>query len=94
MKRTITITFDDASGAGWDVQEDGKYCDGLCWDEMLGQVAVLTVPTARVGSGYAMRTTEEWAALRADREGRMRLEKPVQADPPLQLTVSSEDTSL
>ena len=61
MKRTITITYDDGElGCGWDVHEDGKCCNGLGWDEMLGQVAMLTIPALRVGSGYAMRTPEEW----------------------------------
>lgn len=62
MKRTITITYDDEGGCGWDVHENGKCCGGLGWDEMLGQVALLTVPPARVGNGYAMRTPEEWSA--------------------------------
>jgi hypothetical protein len=48
MNRTITITFTDESG--WDVHKDGKCCNGLGWDEMLGQVAVLTMPPARLGT--------------------------------------------
>ena len=80
MKRTITITFDDEGpGAGWDVQEDGKACNGLCWGEMVEQVITLTIPQSRVGNGYAMHTPEEWAAKYAARR------QPVQADPPLQL---------
>ena len=61
MKRTITITYDDSEhGCGWDVHEDGKCCNGLGWDEMLGQVAMLTIPALRVGRGFDMRTPEEW----------------------------------
>lgn len=59
--RTITITIEDG-GCGFDVHENGKCCDGLSWDEMLGQVAMLTIPPSRVGNGFAMRTPEEWAA--------------------------------
>lgn len=65
--RTITITIDDSMGCAFDVHENGKCCDGLSWEEMLGQVAMLTVPPNLIGKGFAMRTPEEWASLRADR---------------------------
>lgn len=42
------------------VISDGRRCDGLCWDEMLGQVARLTHPKLASEGGYAMRTPEEW----------------------------------
>lgn len=74
--RRITIIVSDS---GYDVEEDGKICDGLCWDEMLGQVAMLTIPPARVGKGYAMHTPQEWIAQR----NRMFPPKPEQAVPPL-----------
>jgi hypothetical protein len=57
--RKITITIDD--DIGFDIEENGKICNGLSWDEMLGQIAMLTVPPARVGFGFAMRTPKEWA---------------------------------
>lgn len=74
--RRITIIIDDH---GFDVEEDGKICDGLGWDEMLGQVAMLTIPPSRVGKGFAMHTPAEWIALRE----RTSPPKPEQADPPL-----------
>lgn len=61
--RIITIAI-DPTACGFDVHENGKCCDGLSWDEMLGQVAMLTIPANIVGKGYAMRTPEEWAAIR------------------------------
>ena len=71
MKRTITITYDDGEhGCGWDVHEDGKCCNGLSWDEMLGQVAMLTIPASRVGRGFDMRTPEEWVEYFAASQAR------------------------
>lgn len=64
--RVITITI-KGSPCGYDVHENGKKCDGLSWDEMLGQVAMLTMPVNLVGKGFAMRTTEEWAAIHEER---------------------------
>lgn len=64
IARRITIVLNGPRGA-FDVEEDGKCCNGLGWDEMLGQVAVLTLsPERRVGpgSGYRMQTPAEWAA--------------------------------
>ena len=61
MKRTITITYDDSeNGHIWDVHENGKCCNGLGWDEMLGQVIMLTISPERVGQGFAMKTSKEW----------------------------------
>ncbi|MFZ2306793.1 MAG: hypothetical protein WAW73_20155 [Rhodoferax sp.] len=79
--RTITITFDPTPGCGWDVQEDGKCCNGLCWGEMLEQVVALTIPKNRVGTGYEMRTPAEWK----EREELMAARRPQQAVPPLLL---------
>ena len=42
---------------GWNVQMDGKYAKELCWDEMLGVVAKLTLGLA---PQYPMRTEKEW----------------------------------
>lgn len=79
--RTITITFDPTPGCGWDVEENGRVCNGLCWGEMLEQVATLTMPAERLGHGYEMRTPAEWA----EREARALAGKPAQAVPPLLL---------
>jgi len=64
--RTITITIED-SACGFDVHENGKCCNGLSWDEMLGQVAMLTMPAFRLGNGFKMQTPEEWEAERKAR---------------------------
>lgn len=78
MKRTVTITYDDAQGCGWDVHEDGKCCNGLSWDEMLGQVAMLTIPALRVGRGFDMRTPEEWAEHFAASQARAKARRDAQ----------------
>lgn len=64
--RVITITI-DPTACGYDVHENGKCCDGLSWDEMLGQVEMLTMPASQVGKGFSMRTPGEWALLRGSR---------------------------
>lgn len=59
--RTITIEIDEQ---GYTVREGDRYHDGLCWDEMLGQVTELTHP--KLGqTRYPMQTAAEWAAWRA-----------------------------
>lgn len=63
--RTITITIEDGA-CGYDVHENGKCCGGLSWDEMLGHVAMITMPVGRIGIGFRMRTSEEWEAWKAD----------------------------
>ena len=78
--RAITITYKEG-GCGWDVHEDGKCCNGLSWDEMLGQVAMLTIPTTRVGKGFQMMTPEEWEARNEAMFGK----QIKQAEPQLQL---------
>lgn len=64
--RTLTITFPAPGESGFcDVTDEyGRCCNGLCWGEMLEQVAVLTMPPSRVGRGYDMRTPEEHQAVR------------------------------
>lgn len=61
-KRTITIEIVDDGGSGdYTVREDDRYCDRLCWDEMLGTIAELTHP--RIGEArYRMETAEQHAA--------------------------------
>ena len=61
--RTSTITIEE-SHCGFDVYENGKCCNGLSWDEMLGQVAMLTTPANRLGNGFTMKTPEEWKNYR------------------------------
>jgi len=59
--RTITIEIDDQ---GYTVREGDRYHDGLCWDEMLGQVVELT--HRKLGEArYPMMTAEQWDAWRA-----------------------------
>lgn len=53
------------------VDHQGRRCDGLGWDEMLGQVAMLTMPPARLGNGFAMHTPDQWAAQRDARHQRL-----------------------
>lgn len=78
--RTITIVMKDANH--FDVFEGERYCDHLGWDEMLGQIAAMTIPTKdnRERGLYGMLTPEEhearrehWKAMaersRADSEG-------------------------
>jgi hypothetical protein len=58
--RTITIEIDEQ---GYTIREGDRYHEGMCWDEMLGQVTELTHP--RLGqTRYPMMTEAEWAAWR------------------------------
>ncbi|MFM9922721.1 hypothetical protein VLK31_07005 [Variovorax sp. H27-G14] len=49
MPRTIILTLAPSSRDSsldselWSVTEDGRICDSLCWDEMLGVVARITL---------------------------------------------------
>lgn len=64
--RTITIEIDDQ---GYTVREGDRYHDGLCWDEMLGQVVELT--HRKLGeTRYPMLTEAQWM------EWRKRLNRP------------------
>lgn len=62
MAREIIITVDD--NGKLDVREGDRYCDGLCWGEMLEQVAAMTMPVKRIndmnGMIYPMLTKKEW----------------------------------
>lgn len=62
MPRTIILTLaspkrDHYSGSEyWSVIEDGRICNALCWDEMLGAVARITLNESNT---YTMQTLEE-----------------------------------
>lgn len=58
--RRIVITVDDNGNI--DVEENGKTCDGLGWDEMLGQIAAMTIPLGCADKQgiFSMRTPEQW----------------------------------
>lgn len=58
--RTITIEVNEI---GFTVREGDRYCDGLCWDEMIGTIMELSHP--KLGScTYRMLTADEWAEYR------------------------------
>ncbi|MGO4171599.1 hypothetical protein [Bosea sp. TAF32] len=74
---TIRIAREDERFAGsFVIEQGGKICDGLGWDEMLGQLAVITFPTERVnrwgGTLYPMETPQEREAKRLARRARGR----------------------
>lgn len=64
--RRITIEFGEHAvpGCPFDVVDEyGRRCDGLAFDEMLGQVVSLTHP--QLGRAqYQMLTPEDWATRR------------------------------
>lgn len=71
-KLIIEIAEPGDDRPGFDVvDEQGRRCGGLSWDEMLGQVAMLTIPPSRVGNGFAMHTPAEWVAQREARQRRL-----------------------
>lgn len=75
--RTITIEIDQQ---GFTVREGDRYHDGLCWDEMLGQVTELSHP--KLGqTRYPMLTESEWSALREATARRIRQQHLVQQNP-------------
>lgn len=55
MARTIILSLASPSSVNfgrseyWSVTEDGRICDGLCWDEMLGVIARITIDDVRRG---------------------------------------------
>jgi hypothetical protein len=61
--RAITIF---STSGGWAVHEGERHSGALSWDEMLGQIASLTLPPQanRIGGLFGMRLPEEWAAHR------------------------------
>lgn len=56
--RRIEIIIDDDGMI--DVYENGKCCGGLGWDEMVGQIAAMTISKVKVGGLFSMKTKEEW----------------------------------
>jgi hypothetical protein len=62
MPRTIILTLAPPSSNNygrseyWSVTEDGRICDGLCWDEMLGAVARITLNEA---NSHTLLTVDE-----------------------------------
>jgi hypothetical protein len=58
----ITIFINDEGYL--DVSQNGKRCNGLAYDEMIGQVISLTAHLVRK-DGYPMDTPEGWAASRS-----------------------------
>lgn len=71
--RRITIEYGEGAEGrcGFEViDEYGRTCLGLGWDEMLGQIVALTHP--EIGRPhYRMQTPEAWQAERDDRERRI-----------------------
>lgn len=51
------ITVECLAGGGFTVREEDKFCDRLCWDEMLGHLASMTMPPG--GRMYPMVTKEQ-----------------------------------
>lgn len=80
---TISIESEDGEFPGtFCVEQGGKLTNGLGWDEMLGQIAALTIPAIsdrlRINGGavYPMQTQEEWDEMaRAAAERRAEREK-------------------
>lgn len=73
----MKITIEKLPEYGWNVQMDGKYAKELCWDEMLGVVAKLTLG---LEPQYPMRTEEEWR--KHDAKLREMIEKRAEELPP------------
>lgn len=66
---TIEVPGDDDRAAGRMldiVDEHGRRCNGLAFDELIGQVISLAHPGLRKAH-YPMCTPEEWAAMREPR---------------------------
>lgn len=62
--RTIIIEIDGPHGH-LNLREGDKHTLGLSWDEMLGMVAAMTIPTRIVpGGAYPLRTDAEWEEWR------------------------------
>ncbi|MDH2239104.1 hypothetical protein N5K27_22605 [Pigmentiphaga sp. GD03639] len=69
MIRSIIIRFDEAKNL-FQIEETGRACPELTWDEMLGQIAEMTHP--KIGKGrYPMLSADDLdkeRARRIDRE--------------------------
>lgn len=77
--KPITIRIESETGefpGTFCVEQGDKSTNGLAWDEMLGQIASMTVPAVATriqqngGAIYTMRTQEDWDALRRAAEER------------------------
>lgn len=68
MSRTITITVENDNY--FKVQEGDKYIDGLCWDELLAQVATLTHKEFK-HPRFAMHTKKEHEAIERAHQERL-----------------------
>lgn len=72
--RTLVIEIpephDERQACGFDlVDEQGRRCNGLNWDELIGQITSLTHPAiVPPRPQYPMRTRFEWDADRAARQ--------------------------
>lgn len=71
MARTIILSLaspsstDYSRAAYWSVTEDGRICDGLCWDEMLGVIARITLDDERRGPFLTVEEHKDAAEKRA-----------------------------
>jgi len=71
MPRTIVLTLASpsrnsyGSSEHWSVTEDGRICDGLCWDEMLGVVARITLNDVRRGPFLTLEEHKDAAETKA-----------------------------
>lgn len=54
----MQITIDKNENGTFNVSTDGKLADSLCFDEMLGLIAVITMPLYRPCLGY-LKTPEQ-----------------------------------
>lgn len=76
IKRTITVEC--LAGGGFTIREGNRFCDRLCWDEMLGHLASMTIPPG--GRMYPMLTkAEEIAAIKERHRRREEREKENQS---------------
>lgn len=66
MEVKLTLVTEEIAGSvwkGWLVEHDGKYADGLGYDEMLGLVAAITMPNDRPTLNW-LKTAEQHKAWR------------------------------
>lgn len=73
-----TISIIPLDGGGFEVRRDGLTTGELTWDEMLGQVAAMTLPDHKRGGLYAMETDAERATKyeKIERIARLLLTEP------------------
>lgn len=73
MRTIVIVCRDDTAGNSFDVHVDTSFATDLTWDELLGQVAVLTHPQLG-GAGGAPLFRMETRAIWRDREQLLRAE--------------------